>query len=282
MRPGQSSQPYKLTTTWRRKEAYTFPSVTHPSVLLVAGLDPSGGAGLLADARVVDRHGLHAVGVATALTEQDSTGCASMHPVAPELVAKQLARLVEDFEVRAIKVGMLGTGALAQAVAHALRRVVDAGVPIVVDPVLRASRGASLFEGTPQELAPVLALATVITPNLDELAALTGHDVATADEMRAAARLLKARGPRAVLAKGGHLDGDPVDVLVDDDGALSLPGARVEGPTPHGTGCGLSADLACRLALGAPLREAVTAAKAHLRDRIAAARAVGRGRPFLG
>jgi hydroxymethylpyrimidine/phosphomethylpyrimidine kinase len=263
----------------------------HATVLIVAGLDPSGGAGLLADARVVMQHGFHAAGVVTALTEQDSTQCAWMHPVGGDVVSNQLARLIDDFEIRGVKIGMLATAEVALAVSKALRRLVDGNVPIVVDPILRATRGVPLLEGTPMRaLAPILEIATLVTPNLDELQALTARHVDNLDEMREAARRLRGAfhsgtgygGPWAVLAKGGHLHGDPVDVLVDADGDVSWKGQRIEGPTPHGTGCALSSELACRLAIGTPLRDAVQAATEHVRIRIAEARSVGRGRPFLG
>jgi hydroxymethylpyrimidine/phosphomethylpyrimidine kinase len=206
-----------------------------------------------------------------------------MHPVNAEVVSNQLARLVDDFEIRGVKVGMLANPAVALAVAQALRRLSSMGIPIVVDPVLRATRGVPLFEGTPQSaLSRILELATVVTPNLDELAQLVSRDINDPDGMKDGARRLRARGPRAVLAKGGHLAGDPIDVLVDSEGDLSIKGARIEGPTPHGTGCALSTEIACRLAIGTPLREAVLASCERVRQRIAEARTVGRGRPFLG
>jgi hydroxymethylpyrimidine/phosphomethylpyrimidine kinase len=150
--------------------------------------------------------------------------------------------------------------------------------------VLRASAGVPLLEGAPAAaLAPLLALATLVTPNLDELAALADGppSIESAEQMCEAARRLRARGARAVLAKGGHLAGDPVDVLVDSDGDLRITGRRVDGPTPRGTGCALSTEIACSLALGTPLRESVLAACERVRSRIGASRSVGRGRPFL-
>jgi hydroxymethylpyrimidine kinase/phosphomethylpyrimidine kinase len=263
----------------------TRPTPKQASLLIVAGLDPSGGAGLLADAQVIQQNGFHAAGVVTALTEQDSVQCAWMHPVSAELISNQIARLIDDFEICGVKIGMLATTEIAHAVARTLRRLVDDGVPIVVDPILRATRGVPLLEGTPlHALGPLLEIATLVTPNLDELEALSGRRATNPDEMRDNARRLRstAHGLRAVLAKGGHLPGDPIDVLVDDEGDLSFKAARVEGPSPHGTGCALSSEIACRLANGTPLREAVLGATERVRVRIAEARTVGRGRPFLG
>lgn len=254
------------------------------SVLVIAGLDPSGGAGLLADAHVVWQHGFHVAGTVTALTEQDSVMCSWMHPTDASMVSNQVARLIDDFEIRGVKVGMLANPEMAMAVARSLKRLAENRVPIVIDPVLRATRGIPLLEGNAkQALAPLLSMATVVTPNLDELATLTADHLAEdAETMADQARRLRQLGPRAVLAKGGHLEGEIVDVLVDDEGDVAIRGQRVEGPTPHGTGCALSSEIACRLAFGTPMREAVVGACNRVRLRIAEARAVGRGRPFLG
>jgi hydroxymethylpyrimidine/phosphomethylpyrimidine kinase len=178
---------------------------------------------------------------------------------------------------------MLANKEIASAVAKALRRLAHNRIPIVVDPILRATRGVHLLEGTPAHvLQPIFDIATLVTPNIEELATLTGRAIDDVDEMREAAIDLRSRGPHAVLAKGGHILGDPIDILVDTEGDLGIKGRRVEGPTPHGTGCALSSEIACRLAIGTPLREAVLAACERTRVRIAEARTVGRGRPFLG
>ncbi len=253
------------------------------TLLIIAGFDPSGGAGILADARIATQLGFHAAGVVTGLTEQDSQQCAWMHPAPPQVISDQLARLVDDFDIRAVKIGMLANAAIVEVVAHVLRRPALRAVPVVLDPVLRATRGVALLEGAAATvLRSILPLATVVTPNVNELATITGASVHDLVSMRQAARDLRRRGPLAVLAKGGHLEGEPTDVLVDGDGALDIPGERVEGPTPHGTGCALSTELACRLALGMSLRDASIEACARVRQRIAEPRSVGRGRPFLG
>ncbi len=255
------------------------------AVLIVAGLDPSGGAGLLADAHVVRAHALHPAAVATALTVQDSARCHAQEPVDSSLVTAEIEALLDDLPIKAVKVGMLGSPAVARAVAAALQPLAKAGVPIVVDPVLRASRGADLLDGDPAEAyADLLPLAALVTPNREEAAALAGSPVEDEGDRRRAARTLRALGPRAVLIKGGHFTGDTVTDLLDDGAAepLAITAPRRGGPAPHGTGCALSTDIACFLAKSTPLRDAVTQACARMQKRIETARAVGRGRPFLG
>lgn len=258
------------------------------SVLVVAGLDPSGGAGLLADVRSISAYGLHAAGVASALTVQDSARCHGFEPVDSELLQRQLEALVDDLPVAAIKVGMVGGGLIARVIARALAPLVEAGVPLVYDPVLSASVGADLFEGNPEEeLAPLLAASRLVTPNRAEAEALTGLSIEGSDDQRRAARALRALGPRAVLVKGGHVgaaDAATVTDLLDDgEGEAQLfTSPRLLPPTPHGTGCALSSAIAAELALGRPLREAVSRARDHVARRIAAAVTVGKGRPQLG
>jgi hydroxymethylpyrimidine/phosphomethylpyrimidine kinase len=256
------------------------------SVLVVAGLDPSGGAGLLADVRTVAAHGLHPAGVASALTVQDSGRCHGFERVSPDVLLRQLEVLVDDLDVAAIKVGMVGSRENALAVAEALAPLFARGVPLVLDPVLRASVGADLIEGDPAEaLAPLFSHATLLTPNRDEAEALTGLLVDSAHGQRRAARALRALGPAAVLVKGGHLEGELVKDLLDDGGEpRELSGPRLPGPAPHGTGCALSSEIAALLGLGRGLGEAVAEARERVGRRIAASLTVGkggRGRPVL-
>lgn len=252
-------------------------------VLIVAGLDPSGGAGLIADVATVVAAGLHPAAIATALTVQDSARCHSFRAMAAELVGAQLDALIADLPIAAVKIGMLGDGAVAREVARALAPLVARGVPLVLDPVLRASFGAVLLDGDPlAALGPLLPLAELITPNRDEAQALTGRPVEDRAGQLAAAKAVRALGPRAVLVKGGHLEGDPViDLLLDEGEPLLFSSPRRPGTTPHGTGCALSTEIACALALGQSLRAAVVRAHRRVADRIAGARPVGRGRPFL-
>lgn len=250
-----------------------------PVVLICAGLDPSGGAGLLADVATCAVRGVRAAGVVTALTEQDSARTYRVVPVDAALVAAQLARIVADLPIAAVQIGMVGDAKVAQAIASALAQV---AAPLVLDPVLRASSGASLFDGDPDALAPLLARAALVTPNRDEAARISRLAVDDRDGQRAAAAHLRGLGAGAALVKGGHLPGDEVvDLFQDGAGELTLSSPRVPGDPPHGTGCALAAEIACALALGAPLRAAVTTAHARLADRIVRARKVGRGRKLL-
>lgn len=253
-----------------------------PGVLVVAGLDPSGGAGLLADVRMCERLGCRPVGVATALTEQDTVGLRAVNPVAPTVVAAQLATLVADVEVAAVKLGMLGSPALAATVAAALA---DVAAPVVWDPVGRATRGAAVFSddelaAVATTLGPRLAL---ITPNADEAAALTGRAVASVDDAVAAGRAIVSRyRVGAALVKGGHWgQAEAIDVLVADEVTV-LRGPRTPLAVPvHGTGCALATAIACNLARGTSLQAACSAAKATVATLIAGPARPGRGRPAV-
>ncbi len=168
----------------------------------------------------------------------------------------------------AVKVGMLGSPALMAAVLAALRGYCG---PLVMDPVLATSTGHRLFNGQPDDLGPLLARATLVTPNIGEAAALANQMVSDIETARRAAERLRQRGAGAVLVKGGHLAGEAADLLLDAEGAITLAAPRVPGKDPRGTGCALATAIATELARGRPLREAVAIAKRWLHERIAAA-----------
>ncbi len=233
-----------------------------PRILVVAGLDPSGGAGLVADLEAARAAGADAWLVAAALTAQGPGGARGYEAARPETVLAQLDALVLGRpRAGAVKAGMLGTAGNARALAARLREAPLARTPLVVDPVLAASSGAPLFDAggaAPGDAyAPLLARARVATPNLPELALLAGRDVST-DE--AAIRAARGLGARAVLVKGGHREGAPVDLLVEGRRVTRFAGRRRRG-TARGTGCRLAAAIAAYLAQGAPLEEAVRRAK---------------------
>lgn len=233
-----------------------------PRVLVVAGLDPSGGAGLLADLEALRAVGAAGWAVATALTAQGPGGGGEFRPTTPDFLRAQLDALVGGRErARAVKTGMLGTAALAWELAERLSERPLHRVPLIVDPVLLATSGAPLLDlsghAVADALAPLVARARLVTPNLFELAALTGLDVSTD---AAAVRAARALPGRAVLVKGGHRAGAPVDLLVEGRRVTRLAGRRRAG-TARGTGCRLASAIAGLLAAGGSLEEAVRGAK---------------------
>jgi hydroxymethylpyrimidine/phosphomethylpyrimidine kinase len=247
------------------------------TVLIIAGSDPGAGAGLQQDLKVATLLGAYGLTVATALTIQNSQGVRAVHPVAPEVVAAQLDALLEDFPIQAVKVGMLATPEIVRTVAGRLQDL--KAVPLVLDPVLAAGGGFPLL--TPagitalkDELFPQTFL---LTPNVPEAALLTGLEIATPAELEAAARRLQAEGPRWVLAKGGHLPGEPVDVLTDGANAYHLPGERLAAPHHHGSGCLLASAAAAGLAQGRSLPEAVRQARALTAQALKYGLPLGRG-----
>ena len=253
------------------------------SLLVVAGLDPSGGAGLLADVRVAERHGLRAVGAVSALTEQTTAGVRAVHSPGAELLGAQLTALLGDVEIAAGKVGLLADEDCCAAVAEALALT---GAPLVWDPVLRAGAGdVPLYRGDPARALALLAdHLALVTPNLAEAAALVGFEVTDRAGMRRAAAALAARGVPC-LVKGGHLveEGDRlVDVLAVGGDVIELEAARVAGaPDAHGTGCMLSTAIACRLARGAALEQACRGAAELVREALRRPVRPGRGRPAV-
>ena len=230
------------------------------TVLIIAGSDPGAGAGLQQDLKVTTLLGVYGLTVVTALTVQNSQGVTAVHPVAPEVVAAQLEAVLSDFPVAAVKVGMLATPALVRTVARCLK---DLDVPLVLDPVLAAGGGFPLLtaDGISMLTEELFPLTHLLTPNAPEAARLAGFEVKTPGDLEEAARRLQAMGPRWVLAKGGHLSGEPVDVLTDGRNVYHLPGVRLAAPNHHGSGCLLASACAAGLAQGLSVPETVNRAR---------------------
>jgi hydroxymethylpyrimidine kinase/phosphomethylpyrimidine kinase len=261
--------------------AYRAPGELHraPDVLVCAGLDPSGGAGLIADVRLLSKLGCRPAGVVTTLTVQNTTGIVESSPVDAELVGNQLAFLLSDIEVRAVKIGMIGTGATAKAIANALQL---SAAPVVWDPELSAPRGDASFSGELRAADAMLALRphlTLITPNRRELFELTGMPVADLAMAAAAARVLAQQLDAAVLVKGGHFVGlESPDILVTQTAQHELQAPRLEGGEDvHGTGDALATAIAAHLANGRELVEACRLAKEQVSRMIEGAVHPGRG-----
>lgn len=243
------------------------------SALTIAGSDPSGGAGIQADLKTFHRHGVYGQSVVSLVTAQNTTGVTAVHLLPVELVLAQLEAVLSDIAPAAIKTGALGAPELIAAVAGRLASVT---VPVVVDPVLISKHGHPLAspEAVPA-LQPLLRLATVITPNWHELAALSGATVSDGAAAAAAARVLLRQGVRAVLVKGAGDTAD--DLLVTADSEQLLPGLRIQTRSLHGTGCTYAAALTAQLALGMPLSEAAVRAKAFIAHAIVTAPGLGHG-----
>ena len=258
---------------------------TKGRVLIVAGSDSGGGAGIQADIRTVTVLGGHAMTAVTALTAQNTLGVFGVHPVPAEFVARQMRVALEDIGADAVKIGMLGTADVVEAVAEALESPLAAGIPIVLDPVMAATRGGALLDeaGVTAMRRRLLPMATLFTPNLPEAAALTGLPASTAGEMGSVAKALLALGARNILLKGGHLAGDElVDLLVGTDARSEFRHPRINSRHTHGTGCTLSSAIAAGLATGLPLVEAVARAVAYVQAAVLAAPGYGEGNGPLG
>jgi hydroxymethylpyrimidine/phosphomethylpyrimidine kinase len=248
-----------------------------PHVVVVGGLDPSGGAGMVRDLLTAEALGARAMLVGTAWTQQDESGVKGVEPRSPDMVRAGLEHVLAACPLRrtAVKIGMVAGASIAAAILSGLEAWHG---PVVFDPVLAASGGGSLFEGAPADLLPLVCRATLVTPNLAEAAWLTGLVVETLDHARQAARVLAAWGAAAVLVKGGHLAGPPTDVLRFLAGERLYEGTRLPGRNPRGTGCALATAIAVGLARGQPLEQAVEGAKVWLAGRIQAAVAIGNAR----
>ena len=236
------------------------------AVLVVAGSDSSGGAGLARDLYTLARLETRALCAVTAVTAQSDTQMRAVHPMPPDLVRAQIGAALATTRIGAIKIGMLGTGAVALAVAASLPPREQ--VPMVLDPVLRSSSGGALLdeagrEALTQELLP---RATLLTPNIPEIASLLGTAVAgTEAELIEQGRALLALGPRAVLAKGGHGRGDEaVDLLLVEGQPVRRLSSPRSARTVRGTGCALASAIAAGLAAGLSLEEACVRGKQHL------------------
>jgi len=249
--------------------------MTPPRVLSVAGSDSGGGAGIQADLKTMLALGAHGMSVVCAVTAQNSVGGQGSWELPPAAVRAQLASVLSDIGVQAVKTGMLGSAGIVAAVADGLAGV---AAPVVVDPVVTSKHGDTLL--APDAIADVrerlLPLATLVTPNLPEAALLTGTQADDEACMAAAAEALHALGPRWVLVKGGHLPGEPVDLLFDGESMRRLPGPRVPGRNTHGTGCTLASAIACYLARGADMPQAVAKAKTYVTGAIRAGFPLGR------
>ena len=247
-------------------------------VLIIAGSDSGGGAGVQADIKTVTALGGYAATAITAITVQNTLGVHGIHPLPPALVESQSRAVLDDIGADALKIGMIGDVAMVEAVARILDSA--AGVPAVVDPVMVAKGGAALLAEAAIAAMRSLMIprARLLTPNAPEAAALTGFAVETTDDLRRAGEALLAAGAEAVLMKGGHIPGDTVvDVLMTAAGETTFEGPRIDTRHTHGTGCTLASACAAGLAQGLSLDQAVGRAWGYTAEAIRLAPGLGGG-----
>jgi hydroxymethylpyrimidine/phosphomethylpyrimidine kinase len=248
-----------------------------PSALTIAGSDPSGGAGIQADLKTFHQLGVYGEAVVSLLTVQNTVSVSRVELVPVELVMAQIAAVIEDIPPAAAKTGALGSAELIEAIGWA---AADWGFPLVVDPVMISKHGAALAstEAMDAYRRYLIPRTTLLMPNLNEAAALCGMPVETVGQMEHAGRMLLDLGAKAVLIKGGHLAGDPVDLYVTEGQPLyRLPAVRIDTPHTHGTGCTYSAAVTAGLARGLSQVQAVREAKLFVNQAIRTNPGLGRG-----
>lgn len=249
------------------------------TVLTIAGSDSSGGAGVQADLKTISALGGFGMSAISALTAQNTIGVTDILEVEPEFLRKQIRAVFDDIRPDAVKIGMVSSAPLAKVIGEELRNY--NAKHIVVDPVMVSTSGSKLMktDAVSAVIENLFPLAEIITPNLSELSTLIDWDIKTTDEMADAAERIAKRYNTAVLAKGGHLKNDAVDVLALHSGAIyAFSAKRIDNQNTHGTGCTLSSAIAANLAKGVTLKEAVRLSKEYTRGAIAANLNLGKGR----
>ena len=253
------------------------PIASPPHVMTIAGSDSGGGAGIQADLKTFAALGCYGTSVLTAVTAQNTKEVAAIAEVPEEVVIAQIDTVFEDIGVRAVKTGMLSSRVLIENIVDRLEAW---GSPhLVVDPVMISKAGVPLLarEAVATIRTELLPLASVVTPNLHEAAMLAKMEVTTHAQMEDAAKAIRQLGPKVVVVKGGHLDGTPVDLVLDDDQPHWLEGVRVDTTNTHGTGCTFSAAVAALLARGCADLEAVRLAKVYVTNALEHSYAIGEG-----
>ena len=245
--------------------------------LSIAGSDCSGGAGIQADIKTFSAHGLFGMTVITSVVAENTFRVTDIQDVRPDMIEKQIDDIFEDIPPDAVKVGMLSCRETMMAVAGRLREWEPRN--IVIDPVMYAKGGSPLMEESAIStlISELVPLADLITPNIPEAEKMTDMTIKTNDDMRQAARRIHAMGCRAVVVKGGHADGDAVDILFDGNAFYEYPAPRVDTKHTHGTGCTFSSAIASNLALGLTVNEAVGKAKEYINTAITHAPRLGKG-----
>jgi len=254
-----------------------------PRILTIAGSDSSGGAGVQADIKTITVLGGYAASAITSITAQSTEGVERIFHLPVEMVSAQIEAVLGDIGADAIKIGMLGTEDIVNAVADVLANYPD--TPVILDPVICATGGETLLEEVGMEALKnrLIPLARLITPNIPEAEKLAGLSITNKDEVKAVAAVLLRKGCGAVLLTGGHGEGEEVwDYYLDGEGEEVFTSKRIKTPNCHGTGCTLSSAIAVYLASGAPLKKAVALARNYVLNAMVSAPGLGKGDGPLG
>lgn len=250
------------------------------SVLSIAGSDSGGGAGIQADLKTISALGCYGTIAITAVTVQNSLGVAAIHPVPVDIIQGQIEAVMQDIPPQAVKIGMVNRPEVVVMLGEVLKKY--PGIPIVFDPVMVASSGDRLIEKETIHLLKehLFPLSTLLTPNLEEAAIILGHPILNPQEMQLSAKKIQDLGPANVLLKGGHMEGDQLfDVLCKENKQLHLLSCeRIITHNTHGTGCTLSSALACELAKGYSIYQAVIRARHFIQQAISAGKDVSTGK----
>jgi len=245
--------------------------------LSIAGSDCSGGAGIQADLKTFSAHGVFGMTAITSIVAENTVRVVEYDDVRPDLIEKQIDAVFEDIPPDAVKIGMLSCDITMTAVAKKLKEWKPRN--IVLDPVMYAKNGCALMEPSAISslISEVVPLADLITPNIPEAERISGIQIKTQEDMKQAARLIRAMGCRGVVVKGGHIEGDATDILFDGESFFEYPASRINTKHTHGTGCTFSSAIASNLALGFAMPKAVERAKAYINTAIANAPEIGKG-----
>lgn len=253
-----------------------------PRILIIAGSDSGGGAGIQGDIKTVSALGGYAATAITALTAQNTQGVFGVHPVPPAFLAQQISLVLDDIGADAIKTGMLHSAEVVETVVTAIGGFLG---PVVVDPVMVAKGGSALLESDAVQAlrTRLIPKATLLTPNLPEASLLIGRPIVTLSDMEDAIPALRALGAAHVLLKGGHLEGpDITDILITPADIVHFTSSRIDTPHTHGTGCTLASAISTLLGAGLPIAKAVQAARDYVHRAIAHAPGFGKGHGPLG
>ncbi len=247
------------------------------NLLTIAGSDSSGGAGIQADLKTFSAHKVFGMSVITAVTAQSTQGVFAVQDIDPEIIKKQIEAVFEDIPVHGIKIGMVSKTETIKIIAKTLKQYPHNN--LVVDPVMISKSGFDLLQPDAKAalIEYLLPMATIVTPNLPEAEEITGMKIQSLCDMKIAAKKIHLMGPQYVLVKGGHLDGDAVDILFDGTICKNYTSKRIETKNTHGTGCTLSSAIAANLGNGMEVHTAVESAKAYITTVIEHSFAIGKG-----